>query len=124
VGIQRRRVNSLSDHSPGFAQQSLLSSVRLDSFTNGYVPAGSLVTATVTLAAGAPAGGLTVALSKSLSNAPACFSVPATVTVPAGSTSVMFEISTSTTCTNDHVKITATNQDASRSASLSTVPPQ
>jgi hypothetical protein len=107
----------------GFAQQSLLASVRLESFTNGYVPAGSVVAAQVTLAAGAPSGGLTVALSKS-SNDPTCFSVPTTVTVPAGSTSVMFEISTSAACTNNQVKITAVNQDASRSVWLSTVAPQ
>jgi hypothetical protein len=108
----------------GLAQQSLLTSVRLESFTNGYVPAGSVVMARVTLAAEAPAGGLTVAFSRSFSADPTCFSAPAAVTVPAGSISVMFEISTSPACTNDGVKITAANQDASRSVSLATIPPE
>jgi hypothetical protein len=124
MGVFKSANNGASWTRTGFAQQSLLASARLESFQNGYVPAGSIVTARVTLAAEAPASGVMVTLSRSNSDNPACFSAPATVTVPAGSSSALFEISTSPACINDRVKITAINQDASRFVSLSTVPPQ
>jgi hypothetical protein len=78
----------------------------------------------VTLAAEAPTGGLSVALSGYFSYDPSCFSVPAAVTVPAGSSSAMVQISTSVACTNDRLKLTAINQDASRAVWLSTIPPE
>jgi hypothetical protein len=55
------------------------------------VPGGNPATGTVTLPTAAPSGGTIVTLSSNLPNAA---SVPSTVTVPAGATSVIFTVTT------------------------------
>lgn len=71
-------------------------------------------TATVSLCAAAPSGGAAVALSSSSTVA----SPPATVTVPAGSTSASATISTSVVTTQKVATITASYQGASAIANL------
>src|SRR2546426_1680769 len=72
-------------------------------------------TGTVTLNAPAPAGGAQVALS---SSNPSVASVPASVTVPAGATSVTFTVNTSIVVFSQSVTITASYNGSSRSATL------
>ncbi|HEV2473939.1 MAG TPA: hypothetical protein VGS41_14785 [Chthonomonadales bacterium] len=62
------------------------------SFSSNPVTGGYLDTATVTIAAPAPTGGLTVALTTSSSTIAA---VPSGITVPAGQTSATFTVTTS-----------------------------
>ena len=71
--------------------------------------------ATVTLSAPAPAGGASVALTRS--NSPA--SIPASVTVPAGTTSTTFTVSTSIVLITTSTNITASYNNSSRTATLS-----
>lgn len=62
-------------------------------------------TNSITLASAAPSGGVTVSLT---SSDPATAGVPAAVTVPAGSTSTTFSITTNPVAVNVDVQITAT----------------
>jgi plastocyanin len=72
-------------------------------------------TGTVTLNGPAPAGGAQVALS---SSNPSVASVPASVTVPAGATTVTFTVVTSVVVLSQDVTITASYNGSSRSATL------
>ncbi len=69
-----------------------------------YIPEGSTTTGTVTLEAPAAPGNIMVNLS---SNNPAVATVPATVTVPAGATSVTFPIQTNGVSANTPILFTA-----------------
>ena len=80
---------------------------------------GRSVTGTVSVTAAAPSGGFVVALS---SSNPAIASVPASVTVPAGSTSTDFLVSTTAVSDTQSATITATGGGASRSVTLTVVP--
>jgi hypothetical protein len=79
-----------------------LSSVSLNPTT---VTGGNPSTGTVTLSGAAPAGGVAVTLSSSNTSVAA---VPASVTVPGGSTSTTFAITTTSVVTTTTVSITAT----------------
>jgi hypothetical protein len=79
------------------------------------VPGQTEPTATVTLTAAAPAGGATVRLE---SNAIDVARVPASVTVPAGSTTTTFRVTTATVDTRQTVTLTATYGDVARTATL------
>src|SRR5436309_1030330 len=80
------------------------------------VNAGSSSTGTVTLNGPAPAGGKVVALS---SSKPSVASVPASVTVPAGSSSATFIVTTSPGSSNTSVTVSATAGGVTKSATLS-----
>jgi hypothetical protein len=75
-------------------------------------------TGTVTLSAAAPAGGAVVTLSSN--NAAA--TVPANVTVAAGTTSKTFTVTTATVTANQTATITATYNASSRTANLTVRP--
>jgi hypothetical protein len=77
-------------------------------------------TGTVSLSGPAPKGGVVIALSTG--SAPFA-STPATVTVPEGTNSATFTISTQTVTSVGSATITATLNDASRSATLAVEPP-
>jgi hypothetical protein len=84
------------------------------------VAAGSSPTATVTLNAPAPAGGAQVKLTSS--NASAA-SVPASVTVPAGKTSVDFAVATGNVSSDTSVLITASYNNTVASITVSVKAP-
>ena len=79
------------------------------------VTGGNSSTGTVTLTSAAPAGGASVALSSSNT---AAATVPASVTVPAGSTSATFTVSTSSVSSNTSSTISASYGGVSRTAIL------
>jgi hypothetical protein len=83
------------------------------------VTGGSPATGMVALDGPAPAGGVQVALSSS--NAAA--SVPGSVTVPAGQTSVNFNVTTSAVATSTPATISASYGDRTQSVSLTVLPP-
>jgi hypothetical protein len=97
--------------------QSTLSSVSL---SQSSVTGQSQPTGTVTLTASAPAGGATVGLTSSNQGA---VQVPATVTVPSGSTSATFSIDTSTVSSEVSSTITASYGGVTRTTRLSVNPP-
>jgi len=76
-------------------------------------------TGTVTLAAAAPSGGLTVTLS---SNSPTVASVPASVSFNSGQTSRTFTVTTFAVSTTTQVTITASYNGASLPATLTVTP--
>jgi hypothetical protein len=78
-------------------------------------------TGTVTLTAAAPSGGATIRLESSNIDAAR---TPANVTVPAGSTTATFTITTATVNTRQAVTITATYADLARTATLSVTLPR
>jgi hypothetical protein len=80
------------------------------------VDAGSSSTGTVILNGPAPAGGKVVALS---SSKPSVASVPASVTVPSGSSSATFIVTTSPGSSNTSVTVLATAGGVTKSATLS-----
>jgi len=82
------------------------------------VRGGSGSTGTITLTAVAPSGGFVVNL---LSSNASKASVPATVTVPAGKTSLNFTVTTFSVTKKTVVKITATAGAVAKSASLTLV---
>jgi hypothetical protein len=82
------------------------------------VNAGSAAVGTVTLAAPAPAGGLVVNLSSS----DPTVSVPRTVTVPEGATSVTFDVQTRATAAPLRVEIEASGGGVSQRAALTVRP--
>jgi hypothetical protein len=73
----------------------------------------------VTLTAAAPAGGFAVSLSSSSAAA----TVPASVTVPQGTTSVTFEVRTTSVTASTSVTLTAIAAGLTRTATLSVTPP-
>jgi len=75
---------------------------------------------TVTLGAAAPSGGITISLSSD--NATAA-SVPSTVQVPAGSTSVSFSITTYPVASSTTATITADDGENQKTATLTVTPP-
>lgn len=93
----------------------LLTSVVLKT---SLVPGCKPVTGTVTLSEAAPAGGLAVTLSDSLVSA----SVPAKVTVPAGSTSKTFKVTTTPVGTSESGVISATLDATTLDAPLTVRP--
>ena len=78
------------------------------------VVGGASSTGTVRLSAAAPSGGAVV----SLSDNSAAASMPASITVPAGSTSRTFTVTTSSVATATAVTLTATYSGVSRTATL------
>jgi len=102
----------------GLTQQSPLIGLKV---VPSAVTRGEESTGTVTLSSAAPTGGTAVMLS---STETAVANVPANVTVAAGATSASFAISTSQGLSSPvTVKISATLDDAARSAALTVVPP-
>jgi hypothetical protein len=95
-----------------------LSSVTLSSSS---VVGQTSPTGTVTLTAAAPAGGASIRVESSNIDAAR---TPANVTVPAGSTSASFPITTATVDTRQTVTITATYADLARTATLSVTLPR
>ena len=83
------------------------------------VVGGASSTGTVTLS-GAPSGGVSVALS---SANPAVVSVPASVSVTAGSSTASFTAGTSSVTTTQVVGLTASLDGTTKSASLTVTPP-
>ncbi len=90
-----------------------------DSITGSFI-AGAPVTATVTLNVFAAAGGQTVLLSSSL---PGVVPLPASVTVPAGASSVSFPIPTVAVSSAQTATLTANLGGVSRTVSLTVQPP-
>lgn len=84
------------------------------------VTGGSSSQGTVTLAAAAPTGGIVVALS---SNNSAIAGLPASVTIPSGSTTAVFTITTSAVSTSTAINITASYSGTVQSAVLTVMPP-
>jgi len=74
----------------------------------------------VTLSAGAPQGGAVVALSNDM---PGVAGVPASVTVPAGTTSATFTVMTTSVSATTAVTISAAYSGVTRTAILSVTPP-
>ena len=83
------------------------------------VAAGNTATGTVTLSGAAGTGGVVVNLSTDKNGTAG---VPASVTVPAGTSTVNFPISTRVATVNTAVTITATLSGTSRSATLTVTP--
>jgi uncharacterized protein (TIGR03437 family) len=96
-----------SNGGPGFGKIFSLT------ITPGSVTGGEPASGTVTLESAAPAGGVLVNLASSSTAA----AVPASVVVPAGSSFVQFDVSTSPVEDSTVATITATSED-SQSASL------
>jgi len=84
------------------------------------IKGGSSVTGTVTLSAAAPSGGFAVALSSSNAGAAP---VPASVTVPAGSTTVSFTVATNRVAADANVTLTASAAGVTRTAALTVLSP-
>jgi len=76
---------------------------------------GAASTATVRLSAAAPAGGVVISLGTSSA---AKATVPASVTLPAGSTSATFTVSTAIASSNTTATITASSNGVAKSATL------
>ena len=83
------------------------------------VTGGSSSSGTLTLNGAAPSGGTVVTLT---SNTPQLAAVPASVTVPAGSTGATFTISTTAVTSSITIGITASSGGAARVASLTLNP--
>jgi hypothetical protein len=96
---------------------SSLSAVSLSPST---VVGGNSSQGTVTLTSAAPSGGLVVTLASSNSTRA---TVPANVTVSAGSTSAAFTVTTSSVSASTSVTITASHNAVTRSATLTINPP-
>jgi len=89
------------------------------SISPNTVPGGTSATGTATLNGPAPLGGITVALNSSTSNA----TVPASVTIPSGSTSATFNIGTTTVQNSVTATITGTLNGNSVNGTLTILPP-
>jgi hypothetical protein len=89
------------------------------SVSANYVPAGASSTGTVNLQLPAAPGALTVQLT---SSNPAVASVPASVTVPAGATSVVFPITTGAVLSNTPVLFTGSLNGTTRTTTLTVRP--
>ena len=97
--------------------QPLLASVAL---SPASVTGGTNSTATVTLAAGAPTGGLTLNLSSTNTSVA---TVPATLVIAAGGTTGTFTVTTVPVATNGTVNISAASGSALKSAALQIAAP-
>jgi hypothetical protein len=106
-------LTALQNVSPGLA----LSSVSLNPAT---VVGGNTSQGTVTLTTAAPSGGAVVSLS---SSNPGVASVPASVTVPAGSSGASFTISTTAVSASTSAVISAAFDGVTRTATLTVTPP-
>ena len=84
------------------------------------VAGGTSAQGTATLTSAAPAGGAVVTLSSSNTTVA---TAPASVTVPAGATSVTFAVNTAAVTTTTPVTITGVFGGASRTATLTVTPP-
>jgi len=91
----------------------------LVSISPSSVTGGSASTGTVTLSGSAYTGGFVVSLSSSISAA----LIPKTVTVPAGSSSVTFSVTTTAVTVQSFATITAKNGKVSKTAILAITPP-
>ena len=100
-----------------FSRSAALSSLSLDPSS---VTGGSSSTATVTLRGPAPTGGAVMSLS---SSNPAVASVPDSVTIAEGSTSVTFSVAISSVAAPTTVTISAAYNGATQTASLTVDPP-
>lgn len=110
AAVATDQLTTISASRPGFTTRSQDVIVRAISMGLTINPTSVIggdanATGVLALSAAAPAAGLEVALS---SSNPAAASVPATVTIPGGSTSVQFTITTSKVNNNQLVTITAT----------------
>jgi hypothetical protein len=88
------------------------------SVTPASVPSETSMTGTVTLSAPAPAGGIVVALWTTGTIA----FVPESVTVPAGSTTGTFPVTTNDTSTTQQDTVTAFYNGFSKAASVTVTP--
>ena len=86
----------------------------------GTVIGGTSTTGTVFLNGPAPIGGAVISLSSSN----ACSQVPATVTIPAGSSSTTFTVTSSTVTSNTNLTVTATLNSKSASCGMLVCAPQ
>lgn len=93
-----------------------LSSLSLSPTT---VTGGNISKGTVTLTSAAPSGGAVVALSSSNASVAA---VPASVAVPAGTTSAAFNVTTSAVTASTSVTVSASYNGVNRTASLAVQP--
>jgi hypothetical protein len=84
------------------------------------VVGGNVSQGTATLTSAAPSGGLVVTLS---SNAPSTATVPASITVAAGSSRATFAVSTTAVTASTSVTITGTGGGTTRAAALTVTPP-
>jgi hypothetical protein len=82
------------------------------------VPSGTSATGTLTLSGAAPTGGVSVPLFSNNASA----TVPATVTVPAGSTTAAFNVATSTVTSSVSATITASYSGVSKTAAVTITP--
>lgn len=82
------------------------------------VTAGASSAGTVTLSAAAPSGGAAIQLSSSVAAA----SVPASVTVPAGTASTMFTVTTNSVTASTNATITGSYGGVSKTAMLTVTP--
>jgi len=89
------------------------------SLSPSTVSGGSSGTGTVNLVAPAPSGGWTVSLR---SYSPSFVSVPATLTIPAGSTSASFDFSTQPYVNSYSALISATDPRSSKSIRVTVIP--
>ena len=89
------------------------------SVSPGSVVGPAAATGTATLTAAAPSGGAVVALS---SSNPAVASVPASVTIAAGSTSASFSVTASAVGTNSAITLTGSYNGTSRTTALTVTP--
>src|SRR5581483_8556868 len=88
------------------------------SINSASIPGGTSATGTVTLTAPAPGGGLVVYL---WTNGSPAF-VPASITIPAGSTTGAFNVTTITVSSSMQDTITAFYQGASQTAVVTVTP--
>ena len=109
-------LNGSSSQSPMFTVVRI--AVSLISFTSASVVGGNSISGTVALTAAAPAGGAVVVLA-----AADPVTVPASVTVPAGSSSATFGVTTRAVNGTIVATVTGTYGGASASASLSVTKP-
>lgn len=88
---------------------------------NDSVTGGSNSMGTITISAPAPTGGLVVTLTN---NKPALITAPASITVPAGTTSVNFSWATAPTLSSQTASYGATIANVGKTASQTVVPPK
>jgi len=87
--------------------------------TPNSVTGGNTSTGTVSVSSAAPSGGIQIALS---SGNTAVAAVPATVTIPAGSTTAGFSVTTNTVSSNTNVTISAAYQGTTLTEQLAVQP--
>ena len=103
------RLSGCTDSPPSSPSLSALS------LSSATVVGGNPATGTVTLTSAAPSGGLVVSLS---SNNTVAATVPPSVTVPAGSTSATFTVSTNSVSNSQSSTIIATAGGITRSSTI------